>query len=78
MGGKSKHFLKEETVATIFSFATETARKCQKSSISRAEKCGKKLCFEEDISSHEACSSHAYKTYESLNLLQNSALAWDH
>ena len=78
MGSKSKHFLKEDTVPTIFSFTPEPARKHQKSSISRAEKRGKKLCIEENISSHKACSSHVYKTYKSLNLLQNSALAWGH
>ena len=61
MGGKSKHFLKEEAVPTIFSFAPEPARKHRESSISHAEKRAKKLCIEEAISSHEACSSHVYK-----------------
>ena len=61
MGGKSKRFLKEEAVATIFSFAPEPGRKRRESSISRAEKCGKKVCIEEAISSHEVCSSHVYK-----------------
>ena len=61
MGGKSKRFLKEEAVLTIFSFVPEPARKLRESSISRAEKRAKKLCIEEAISSHEACSSHVYK-----------------
>ena len=61
MGGKSKRFLKEEAVPTIFSFAPEPARKRREPSISRAEKRAKKLCIEEVISSHEACSSHVYK-----------------
>ena len=61
MGGKSKRFLKEEALPTIFSFAPEPARERRGSSISRAEKPAKKLCIEEAISSHEACSSHVYK-----------------
>ena len=61
MGGKSKRFLKEEAVPTNFSFAPEPARKRRELSISRAEKRAKKLCIEEAISSHEACSSHVYK-----------------
>ena len=61
MGGKSKCFLKEEAVPTIFSFAPEPARKRGESSISRAEKRAKKLCIEQAICSHEACSSCAYK-----------------
>ena len=61
MGGKSKRFLKEEAVPTNFSFAPEPARKRREPSISRAEKRAKKLCIEEAISSHEACSSHVYK-----------------
>ena len=61
MGGKSKRFLKEEAVPTILSFAPEPARKRRESSIIRAEKRAKKLCIEEAISSHEACSSHSYK-----------------
>ena len=56
MGGKSKHFLKEEAVPTIFSFAREPARKRRESSISHAEKRAKILCIEEAISSHEAMS----------------------
>ena len=61
MGGKSTRFLEEETVPTIFSFAPEPSRKRLESSISRAENCAKKLCIQETISSHEACSSHVYK-----------------
>ena len=61
MGGKSKRFLKEEAVPTIFSVAPEPSRKLRESSISRAEKRAKKLCIEEAISSHEACSGHVYK-----------------
>ena len=60
MGGKSKRFLKEEAVPTIFSFASELARKRRESSISHAEKRAKKFCIEEAISSHEACSNHFY------------------
>ena len=58
MGGKSKRFLKEEVLPTIFSFSPEPARERRVSSISRAEK---PACIEEAISSHEACSSHVYK-----------------
>ena len=61
MGGKSKRFLKEEAVPTIFSVAPEPSRKLRESYISRAEKRAKKLCIEEAISSHEACSSYVYK-----------------
>ena len=61
MGSKSKRFLKEKAVPTIFSFAPELARKRQESLISRAEKLAKKLCVEEAISSHKVCSSHVYK-----------------
>ena len=61
MGGKSKHFLKEEAVPAIFSFAPEPARKGRESLISRAKKRAKKLCIEEAFCSHEACSSHVYK-----------------
>ena len=61
MGGKSKRFLKEEAVPTIFSFAPVPGRRRRESSISRAEKRAKNLCIEEAISSHEACSSHFYK-----------------
>ena len=61
MGGKSKRFLKEEAVPTIFSVAPEPSRKLRESSISRAEKRAKKLCIEEAISSHEACSRYVYK-----------------
>ena len=76
MGGKSKCFLKEEVVPTIFSFAPEPARKRRGSSISRAEKRAKKLCIEEAISSHEACSSHVYKEdTQELELIQKSGLA---
>ena len=63
MDGNSKRFLKEEAVPTIFSFAPEPARKRRESSTSRAEKCTKKLCIEEAISSHEACSRHGYKEH---------------
>ena len=61
MDGKSKRFLKEEALPTIFSFVPEPARERRGSSISRAEKPAKNLCIEEAISSHEACSSHVYK-----------------
>ena len=57
MGGKSKLFLKERGVPTIFSFAPETTRKRREYSIKRSEKSAKKLCIEEAISSHETCSS---------------------
>ena len=60
MGGKSKLFLKERGVPTIFSFAPETTRKRREYSIKRSEKSAKKLCIEEAISSHETCSSHVY------------------
>ena len=63
MGGNRKRFLKEEAVPTIFSFTPEPARKFRESSTSRAEKCAKKLCIEEAISSHEACSRHGYKEH---------------
>ena len=53
-------FLKGEAVPTIFSFASETARKSRESSIRRAEESTKKLCIEETSSSYEACSNHAY------------------
>ena len=61
MGSNSKRFLEGEAVPTIFSFAPEPARKRWESSMSRAEKRGKKLCIEEAISSHDACSSHGNK-----------------
>ena len=61
MGCKSKRFFKEDAIPTIFSFAPEPARKLRESSISRTEKLAKKLCIEEAISSHEACSSHVCK-----------------
>ena len=61
MGGKSKCFLKEKAVPTIFSFAPEPTRKHWESSISHAEKRAKNLCIEEAISSHDTCSSKVYK-----------------
>ena len=73
MGGKSKHFLKEEAVPTIFNFAREPARKRRESSISHASKRAKMLCIEEAISSHEAMSIR--KTCKSSNLLQKRAFA---
>ena len=74
MGSKSKRFVKEETVPAIFSFALEPERKCGESSISRAEKRTKKLCIEEAISSHEACSSHVYK--EDIQELRLTSEKW--
>ena len=77
MGGKSKHFLKEEAVPTIFSFAPEPGRKHRESSISHAEKRAKKLYIEEAIPSHmkPAQAMSIRKTCKSSNLLQKSALA---
>ena len=76
MGSNSKRFLEGEAVPTIFSFAPEPARNRWESSMSRAEKRGKKLCFEELFPAMKPVQAMAIrKTYKSSNILQKNALA---
>ena len=59
MGGKSKHFLKEEAIPITFSFAPEPPIENLQSVI--LKKHAKKLCIKKAIPSHEACSSYVYE-----------------
>ena len=77
MGGKSKHFLKEEAVPTIFSVAPEPSRKLRESSISCAEKMPKSCVLKKLFPAMKPVQAMSVrKRYKSLNLLQKSALAW--
>ena len=76
MGGKSKRFLKEEAVPTIFSFASELARKRRESSTVMLKNVPKSFVLKKLFPAMKPVQTISIrKTYKSSNLLQKSALA---